>query len=392
KIDRGEIEAFTPEDSAALIPDTNTALLEFVVMEDKTDLFVLTKNGAATQAAPDMKLYRLEVKQKDLARLTRQFRQGLRDYSFLEVAPQLYDMLLKPARALLQKRTNLIIVPDGVLWELPFQALMPGQGHFLIEDCAISYAPSLSVLQQMVKLRRKPERRSSPTTPTLLAFGNPVIGKETAGRIRSVFTEEALPPLPEAEREVKALGGLYGAAGSRVYIGREAREDRLKEEAGRYDVLQLATHGLLNNASPMYSQLVLSQTPGSEREDGLLEAWEIMKLELKAEIVVLSACETGRGRVGAGEGIIGLSWALFVAGSPTTVVSQWSVESASTAEMMVEFHRRLRSRGSRGSKGNGGREMSKAEALRQAELRLLKSGQYQNPFYWAGFVMVGDGR
>ncbi|MGH9898953.1 MAG: CHAT domain-containing protein, partial [Pyrinomonadaceae bacterium] len=383
KIDRGEIEAFTPEDSAALIPDTNTALLEFVVMEDKTYLFVLTKNSTAPQAAPDMKLYRLEIKEKDLARLTRQFRQGLRDYSFLEVAPQLYDMLLKPARAQLQKRTNLIIVPDGVLWELPFQALMPGQGHFLFDDCAISYAPSLSVLQQMVKLRRKPERSGS---PTLLAFGNPVIGKETAGRLRSVFTDEALPPLPEAEREVKALGGLYGAAGSRVYIGREAREDRLKEEAGRYDVLQLATHGLLNNASPMYSQLVLSQTPGSQREDGLLEAWEIMKLELKAEMVVLSACETGRGRVGAGEGIIGLSWALFVAGSPTTVVSQWSVESASTAEMMVEFHRRLRSRG----KGVG--QISKAEALRQAELKLLKSGQYQNPFYWAGFVMVGDGR
>jgi len=93
----------------------------------------------------------------------------------------------------------------------------------------------------------------------------------------------------------------------------------------------------------MYSHLVLAQGAERGQEDGLLEAWELMNLDLRAELVVLSACETARGRVGAGEGMIGLTWALFVAGAPAVVVSQWSVESASTTELMIEFHRLLTS-------------------------------------------------
>jgi CHAT domain-containing protein len=143
-------------------------------------------------------------------------------------------------------------------------------------------------------------------------------------------------------------------------------------------VLHFATHGVMNNASPLYSHLVLAH---SEKEDGLLEAWELMQMDLQADLAVLSACETARGRYGAGEGMIGLSWALFVAGVPSTVVSQWKVESASTRDLMLQFHRRLQSG-----------KTSKAEALRQASLSLLKNPATSHPFYWAGFVLVGDQR
>ena len=160
----------------------------------------------------------------------------------------------------------------------------------------------------------------------------------------------------------------------------------MKREAGRYRILQLATHAILNNANPMYSDVVLSQPAGDSTEDGLLEAWEIMNLDLDADLVVLSACDTARGRIGAGEGVIGLTWAFFVAGSPTTIVSQWSVESASTTELMLNFHRNLRT-------VDGARNaMTKAEALRQAQLKLLRTSRYQHPFFWAGFVIVGDAR
>jgi CHAT domain-containing protein len=129
----------------------------------------------------------------------------------------------------------------------------------------------------------------------------------------------------------------------------------------------------------MYSGLILS---GAGRdEDGVLEAWEIMRLNLKAELVVLSGCETARGQVSAGEGIIGINWAFFIAGVPATVVSQWSVDSASTADLMIEFHKRLASHSA----------PTKAEALRQAALTLLH-GQYKHPVYWAGFILMGDGR
>jgi CHAT domain-containing protein len=144
----------------------------------------------------------------------------------------------------------------------------------------------------------------------------------------------------------------------------------------------------------MYSNVVLAPGPrgkgaaGVPGEDGLLEAWELMQMRLDAELVVLSACETARGRVTAGEGLIGLSWALFVAGSPTTVVSQWKVESASTTELMLDFHRHLQEGFSCADVAG---RTTKAEALRLAALRLLRSERYAHPFYWAGFVMIGDG-
>ncbi len=126
---------------------------------------------------------------------------------------------------------------------------------------------------------------------------------------------------------------------------------------------------------------MMAHTDNDPDDDGLLEAREIMKLNLTANLVVLSACQTARGHIGAGEGVIGIAWAFFVAGVSTTVVSQWKVESASTAALMISFHRHLKA-------ANG---TSKAHALRQAALDLLKDKSYQHPFYWAGFVMIGNG-
>ena len=136
----------------------------------------------------------------------------------------------------------------------------------------------------------------------------------------------------------------------------------------------------------MYSHIVLPQASDPANEDGLLEAWEMMNLDLKAKLVVLSACETARGKLGAGEGVIGMMWAVFIAGCPTLVVSQWKVDSASTAELMLEFHRNLIS-GARHS----GSAMTKPEALRRAAIKVMKSRKYNHPLYWSGFIVVGDG-
>lgn len=387
KSQRGEAPPLTLADSAALIPDAHTALLEFVATDDRTYLFVLSKPTAAT-AAVDLRVYPLNVSPKDLADRARRFRQRLagRDVGIAGLATSLYDLLLGPARAQLRTMTSLVIVPDGALWELPFQALMPAPTRYLIEDAAISYAPSLTVLREMIRLRRR-RAPASASAPTLLAFGNPVIGKQTRSHVESVLMDERLLPLPEAGRQVRLLGQLYGPSHSRIYLGAEAREDRAKAEAGNCRILHLATHGILNNASPMYSQVVLSQSDADLNNDGLLEAWEIMQLNLNADLVILSACDTARGRVGAGEGLIGLSWALFVAGSPTTVVSQWKVESRSTTELMTKFHRQLKLR-----IGNGAARVTKAEALRQAALQLRRGKAYSHPFYWAAFVVVGEGQ
>jgi CHAT domain-containing protein len=173
---------------------------------------------------------------------------------------------------------------------------------------------------------------------------------------------------------------MYGPDRLRILSGIEAVEGAAKTEAPKYRIIQFATHGILNNASPMYSHLLLAQDAKDPGNDGLLEAWEMKDLDLNAEMVILSACDTARGQISNGEGVIGMSWALFIAGTPTTVASQWAVDSSSTTELMLEFHRQLLTG-----------KVSKAEALRRAELKLLHSKQYSHPSYWAPFVMVGDG-
>lgn len=132
----------------------------------------------------------------------------------------------------------------------------------------------------------------------------------------------------------------------------------------------------------MYSHLVLAPGQG-KTEDGLLEPWEIMNLDLTAAIVVLSACETARGKLGAGEGMIGFSWAFFVAGTPSLVVSQWKVNSESTSILMKEFHKVWR---------NSNQKLNKADALQKAALDLMHNPRYSHPYYWAPFLIVGDSR
>jgi CHAT domain-containing protein/tetratricopeptide (TPR) repeat protein len=381
KVNRGEASIIKAEELASLLPDATSALLEYVVTDEATYLFVVTKPQRL--AATETTVFTIPIKQTDLAKRIESFRQRLaeRNLGIRAPAHKLYDLLLKPAQALLGGKSNLVIVPDDRLWELPFQALLDERDRYLIERSAVSYAPSLTVLREM--RAHSDKRRTEPSPSTLLALGNPLIGQGTVERARLTMRGEKLYPLPEAETEVRALGRLYGARRSKVYIGAEAREDRLKAEAGQARILHFATHGVLNNAAPLYSYLALAQ--GDKNEDGLLEAWELMQLDLKADLAVLSACETARGRTSAGEGVIGLTWALFVAGTPATVVSQWEVESASTRDLMLGFHRQLQAPRATG-------KLTKAESLRRAAIKLMKNPETNHPFYWAGFVLVGDGR
>jgi CHAT domain-containing protein len=382
RVRRGEIRPVSFGDVATLIPDTRTALLDFIVTDENAHLFVLTKDAPAQ---PTLNTYTVKIERKSLAEKVERFRRRMenRDYDFQKLSHELYDLLIKPAQKQLRNRTTLIISPDNVLWDLPFQVLLSQESRYLIEEAAISYAPSLSVLREMHLARRN---KKAPTRTSLLALGNPELGKQSIETSKFVKMDADLQPLPEAATQVQTLGRLYGPTFSKVYTGSSAREDLVKEQSSRYRILHLATHGILNDVSPMYSHVLLSQTPGKDDEDGLLEAWEMMNLDLKADLVALSACETARGRVGKGEGVIGMTWALFVAGCPRTVVSQWKVEASSTTALMVEFHKRFKTR-----YGSPQSAVSTAEAMRQAALKVMRKPKYAHPFYWGGFVVVGDG-
>jgi CHAT domain-containing protein/lipopolysaccharide biosynthesis regulator YciM len=388
KLSRGRARIIEPTQTLELLPDARTALMQYVVADERTYLFVLTRSSRAQQTVADLKVYPIEIKRASLAARVGAYRRAMaeRDPGFRAPSGELYDLLVGPARAQLQGHSDLVIIPDGELWELPFQSLMPGPDRFLIEESAVAYGPSLSVLLEMQNLRRRefPEARGE--TFKLLAFGNPMLDKLTMERARAVRRGgEPLAPLPETEEEVRGLAQIYGTSRSRVYTRAEAREERAKAEASRFSIIHFATHGVLNDTSPMYSHIVLSL--GQPGEDGLLEAWEIAKLNLRADMVVLSACETARGRFGAGEGIVGLTWALFVAGSPSTVVSQWKVDSAVTKQLMLSFHSKLKAK-----VNNNLFQNRKSESLREAQISLMRTREFRHPFYWASFMVIGDRR
>jgi CHAT domain-containing protein len=173
---------------------------------------------------------------------------------------------------------------------------------------------------------------------------------------------------------------MYPAGRCLALKGHHATEWRAKSQMNDRRIVHFATHGVLDDRNPMYSRLVLARGD-DPADDGSLEAWEITRLTLDADLVVLSACDTARGEIGGGEGVVGMAWSFFVAGARSTLATQWRVESDSTARLMIQFHRSLlEARG----------PLKKAHALRKAQLQLLRHDKTRHPFYWAAFVLLGD--
>lgn len=373
--------AASPEEILQLAKHENAALLKFVVAKDQTFLFVL--NGSDKNPVPAV--LALDLSRKELTKRVSSFRSLIADrgLDWQSPAQALYASLLQKAEPLWKNSPRLIIVPDGPLWEMPFQTLQASNKHCLIEEHTISYAPSLTFLTR--SRVNRPEKESG-TALRLFAVANPAIGfvAKNSGSQKILVSSgpqlmgEIWEPLPAAEKQVAELKKLYSSRNSVVLTGIDAREDAFKAQAGDFDILHFATHGVLNDRAPLYSYLLMSQEKLAPSEDGLLEAWELKQMKLHARLAVLSACETARGKISEGEGVIGLSWALFAAGCPSAVVSQWKVDSDSNTELMLEFHRRFHD------------GVKSAEALRAASVALAKNPRYRHPFYWAPFVAIGD--
>jgi CHAT domain-containing protein/Tfp pilus assembly protein PilF len=401
---RGETAPESLAEIAGLIPDKNTAFLEYVVTGPVTYLFVIFKPDTAQPEATEgvsIQVFPIAINSRDLTRLAAEFRERLAGNSaaFREPARRLYDLLLGPAAALLAGKNTVCVVPDGPLWELPFQALLTGRNEFFLQSHALFYSPSLSTLELMIRNRSQAHGTpgavglplslaigpgaNSEASQVLFAVGNPALNSNPAlpGSIRGDLPYHQLP---QAEQEVKTLARIYGLARSRILTGADAREETVKSEIGQYKILHFATHGSFDDQSPLYSRLLLANSASTE--DGVLEAREIMQLKLHADLAVLSACQTGRGSFRPGEGLIGMAWALFIAGTPTTVASQWKVDSASTSALMIAFHRDLESHLSPEQ-----RPIAVAQTLRRAALKLMSQPRYRHPFYWAGFVVMGNG-
>jgi CHAT domain-containing protein len=341
-----------------LAAETKAVILDYFVSSRNSFVFVL-------KPGQPVRMVGLGIGQAALALRAAEFHRQLasHDLAYSPSAQELYRILIAPIARDLSGQAAIVVVPDGTLWDVPFQALQPRSHHFLIEDAAISYSPSLAVLRETVHMAR--ERRAAPAMRELLAIGDP------AGRER----------IPEAGRQVQEIASVYGVQSSRILMGEDASEANLKAEAGKYRVLHIASHAILDDANPMYSRALLAR---SGLEDGVLEARELMALDLKAEVLVLAGCETARGLAPAGEGINGMLWAAFVAGAPATLASLWQVESSSAAELTIRFHRHWR------EARQSGNPFAKGASLAAAARELIAGVTYAHPFYWAAFSLAGS--
>lgn len=332
----------------------HTAAVEFVVMPWTVIAFVM--RGETIHAV------RLPTRTNVIARQAAKYGTLLarRDAGYAAEARTLYDLLLGPLASELAGARNLVLIPDGFLWNVPFEALMAADGAFVGDHFAVEYRPSLRPL--LNEQRRRPDKE-------LLVLANPGSGPS-----------QRLGDLPEATREARSISRLYGAKRSDLYSGPTARETLFKETASRYRVIHVATHAFAERDAPMHSSVLLS-SDGVDGEDGVLEAREIARMKLSAQVVVLAACDTAGSTAVRGEGLLGLSWSFLAAGSSSVVVSRWGADSASTSKLMIEFHRVL-----------VGNRLTPAEALRNAHQKLRKDVRYRNPFYWASFVVIASGR
>lgn len=361
----------TPAQWNALLPRRDAAFVEYVLTGSRLCIFVVRRGDKGV----DVRVRSVALASKVLERTVQRYHDALAagDLGYGARARWLYTQLLAPIENDLRGVKTLGIVPDGVLWHVPFETLIDGHGAFLADRMATFYVPSLAVYAAMHETHSTRQERA----PSLLAFADPLF-KQGHAATRAAVRNDELTPLPDAQREVSAVADC--CTPHAVYTGRDALESRVKSESGNYDVIHFATHGVLDDTNPMYSHLLLA---ADGAEDGLLETWEMMRLDLHAELVVLSACDTARGKVGAGEGLIGMSWALFAAGTPSTIAAEWPVDSATSADLMIAFYREWRGQGRTAS------PVAKARALQRARAAIRRDPQRRHPFFWASHVLIG---
>ncbi|MEG4474455.1 CHAT domain-containing tetratricopeptide repeat protein, partial [Microcoleus sp. M2_C2] len=281
--------------------------------------------------------------------------------------PTLHQLLIDPIASLLPKDPNarIIFIPQRSLFQVPFPALQDANGTYLIEKHTILTAPSIQVLDLTRQQRQKLAQKQSNSGPALV-LGNPTMPSVSA---YLGAPKQQLSPLPGAEAEARAIAPLLN---TQAILGAQGTKAAIVQKMPQASIIHLATHGLLDNLNGLASAIALAP---SGSDDGLLTAEEIFDMKLQANLVVLSACNTGEGRI-TGDGVIGLSRALISAGVPSVIVSLWAVPDAPTSELMQSFYQNLQN------------NPDKAQALRQAMLTTMKT--HPLPRNWAAFTLIGE--
>lgn len=379
------------QDVQNFLATDNKALVEYAIGVQYNYAFLVTKES--------IRMIELKFDPKELAAQTQELRTALTDYDFVvkqkeqsraayeQAARYFYTTFAKQLVDLTTINQPLVIVPDQQLAHVPFETFLTTEPTtkgdladlpYLIKRNPISYSYSATILLNQVS------RKSNRVVPEkgVLAFAAsyPEVGPNSFSHQRGGdlgILREGLSPLPGAKEEVDLMEQhLWGA----FFNGQTASEENFKAEASKYNIIHLAMHGILNPSYPILSSLVFTED-SSEVEDNFLRAYEIAQMDLNADLVVLSACETGYGKFQQGEGVMSLAHSFAYAGASSVLMSLWQVNDLSTKAIMKDYYINL-------AKLN-----SKEKALQQAKLDYMENQEgsiLSHPAFWAAFVQTGD--
>jgi CHAT domain-containing protein/Tfp pilus assembly protein PilF len=380
----------------------DTALIEYFIGEGVLHIFVLTDSGMEVEELPlDVNLNHLVT---DYSRAIKKIEEG----PFLQLSWRLYRMLLKPVRHLVDKKKKLIIIPDGPLYTLPFESLISGasgssdlsQRDFMVKHFAINYHYSANLWLYSAERQYKTRKETAfigfaPVFGQGIRSGYIIANEPGTGAkdrdplYNSVNLRDmpgnpmpAVSQLPASEEEVRSIIRLFQSRHKKAvgYFHRKATEDNFKTaNLQDFNLIHIATHSLKDEGQDQLSGLIFSPPEKNQPagEDGILYSGEIYNLHLDAELIVLSSCESGVGKLVKGEGMMALNRGFFYSGIRNIVFSLWKVEDRSTSRLMIAFYRNILQ----------GYPFS--EALQMAKLEMIRDPFTAFPKYWSAFVLVG---
>ncbi len=381
-----------------LLPDNNTALIEYNMSDSILTSFVIRK---------DTIMYSQQSFDSTFIQQTKQFLVSIKNFNtpeYIKIASDLYDKLVKPLEPFIGERNRLIIIPSSYLINLPFEALLTHSVNstlssvdetslpFAIKKYEINYHSSSTLwAEEYVK-------NNSVTSKGLMAFAPVFSQNDTTGYIvnKEWIQSDTLSPelavrssnsgklqfneLKYSKDEVNGILSKFKKKNSIAFIGKEASEKQFREQASKYNIIHIASHSFINNNIPEMSGISFSQINADSSDtnnDGILFCNEAYNLSLNADLLVLSSCESGNGRFYKGEGVMSLTRGFLYAGCRNILYSIWKVYDKQTSSMMNYFYEYI-------SKNN-----TYSKALQQAKLDMIKDPKTAHPKYWAGFVLIG---
>ncbi len=334
-------------------------ILHYTVLGEKVLIWVITKESFMVVSA-----------EKRSGELKSEIEEYLASINTKEpssdISRRLYEKLISPALPYLDATKEICIIPDKILFHLPFSTLISPEGKYLLEDMSLFYSPSANIF---LRLSEKAKERTTYKDERVLSIGNPTFNPEQFPQLRN---------LPEAEAEALEISKNY--RDPKVLIREEATKHAFQQYYQDFEVIHFAGHYSAQPDRPLMSKLIMASDPENERDSFLTNAELISRKLPKTKLIVLSACQTGIEKYSDGEGLFGLSRTFLSLGVPVVVASQWKIDSVAAAELMKSFHYFRRQK-----------MLSTSRALRQAQLEQLKNenGPFRSAYFWGAFAVFG---